>query len=191
MEGFISEKTLDYLKLGVKDSIFQVEINSNVDEKLNGDAYLKFMVDEVKPYIDATYSTKRDKDNTFVSGSSMGGLMAMYAICEYPKVFGGAACLSTHWPGTMPQKMNPIPNAIFAYLEKKLPSPIDHKLYFDFGTKTLDKNYLQYEDTVNEIFADAGYDYSNFRNLEFEGADHSELSWQKRFDIPLTFLLGK
>lgn len=185
------EKALGYLKSGVNDSIFQIAINANVDAKLKGDDYLKFMVDEVKPFIDATYSTKKDQANTFVSGSGMGGLMAAYAVCEYPKVFGGAACLSTHWTGTTPEKDNPVPKAIFAYLTKSLPSPKDHKFYFDFGTKTMDQYYPQYEDTVTKIFTDAGYDYSNFRNVKFEGADHSENAWQKRFDIPLTFLLGK
>jgi len=36
--------------------------------------------------------------NTNVMGSSMGGLMSLYAICEYTHIFGGAGCLSTHWP---------------------------------------------------------------------------------------------
>ena len=56
------------------------------------DLYLQFLVTEVKPFIDKTFSTKKDQKNTFVAGSSMGGLISMYAICEYPKVFGGAAC---------------------------------------------------------------------------------------------------
>ncbi len=36
--------------------------------------------------------------NTFIAGFSMGGLISLYAICEYPMVFGGVACLSTHSP---------------------------------------------------------------------------------------------
>ena len=65
------------------------------------DNYLKFIIKELKPYIDRHYSTLKDPQNTFIAGSSMGGLISMYAICEYPKVFGGAACMSTHWPGTI------------------------------------------------------------------------------------------
>ena len=86
------------------------------------DLYLQFLVTEVKPFIDKTFSTKKDQKNTFVAGSSMGGLISMYAICEYPKVFGGAACLSTHWPGTFSSDNNPIPNACVAYLKEKLPN---------------------------------------------------------------------
>ena len=62
------------------------------------DEYLKFIVRELKPYIDIHYSTSRKVKDTFVMGSSMGGLMSLYALCEYPNVFGGAGCLSTHSP---------------------------------------------------------------------------------------------
>ncbi len=61
------------------------------------DAYLRFLVEELKPFIDAHYSTRPDQPNTFVMGSSMGGLISLYAICEYPQIFGGAGCVSTHW----------------------------------------------------------------------------------------------
>ena len=67
--------------------------------KIQSDNYLKFLVKELKPFIDSSFSTLKDQQNTFIAGSSMGGLISMYAICEYPLVFGGAACLSTHWPG--------------------------------------------------------------------------------------------
>jgi predicted alpha/beta superfamily hydrolase len=53
--------------------------------------YLKFLVTELKPFIDKNFSTKPDQKNTFIAGSSMGGLISIYAICEYPKVFGDAA----------------------------------------------------------------------------------------------------
>jgi predicted alpha/beta superfamily hydrolase len=55
------------------------------------DAYLRFLVTELKPFIDSTYATKPDRENTFIMGSSMGGLISLYAVSEYPEVFGGAA----------------------------------------------------------------------------------------------------
>ena len=63
------------------------------------DAYLRFIVEELKPAIDAKYATRPGPESTFVAGSSMGGLISFYALCEYPQVFGGAAALSTHWVG--------------------------------------------------------------------------------------------
>ena len=157
----------------------------------NSDNYLKFIVEEVKPFIDSEFSVFENAENTFISGSSMGGLISMYALCEYPKVFGSAACLSTHWPGLMPFKGNPIPESFFTYLEVNLPSSKTHKIYFDYGTKTLDKFYLQYQHRVDEVLKLKGFDETNSRNLKFDGHDHSENSWNQRFQIPLEFLLKK
>lgn len=166
--------------------------NENVTlEDLNGDEYLKFIVKDLKPYIDKTYSVYTNKDNTFVAGSSMGGLMSMYAISEYPGVFGGAACISTHWVGAQPKSNNPLPNSIFKYLENNIPEAKTHKMYFDYGNKTLDQYYPEYASRVDSIFLKNGYTRGNFKNLFFEGTDHSEISWQNRVDIPLTFLLEK
>jgi len=64
-------------------------------------------------------------------------------------------------------------------------------MYFDYGNKTLDQFYPQYASRVDSIFLKNGYNTENFKNLFFEGTDHSELSWQKRVRIPLTFLLKK
>lgn len=188
------KKTFEYLSKNTKDSIFEDSKKKGMtikEEDFKGDGYLRFIVEELKPYIDANFSTLKTAENTFIAGSSMGGLMSMYGICEYPKVFGGAICISTHWPGMYPKENNPIPDSFFSYLKAKIPSPKTHKFYFDFGTETLDKYYPQYEEKVNKLFYDKGYTTKNFKNLRFEGENHSEVSWQKRFDIPLFFMLTK
>lgn len=182
LKNLVQGTDIEMLHAGYKD--FEIE-------QLNGDNYLKFLVEELKPFVDSKYSVYKEKENTFVAGSSMGGLMSMYAICEYPEVFQGAACLSTHWVGAKPIENNPVPEAIFEYLETSLPSSKTHKIYFDYGTKTLDAYYPQYAPRVDEILESKGYDATNSRNLKFEGTDHSENSWNQRLDIPLTFLLGK
>ena len=56
-------------------------------KQADGDNYLKFMVNELKPYIDQKFSTYPDKDHTFMIGSSMGATISFYAINEYPEVF--------------------------------------------------------------------------------------------------------
>lgn len=78
-------------------------------DNLKGDLYLRFLVSELKPYIDSHYPTLSGREDTFIMGSSFGGLISMFAICEYPEVFGGAACLSTHWTGLYRQENNPFP----------------------------------------------------------------------------------
>lgn len=157
----------------------------------NSDAYLKFLVTELKPVIDRKYSVYTDRAHTFVAGSSMGGLISMYAICEYPAVFGGAACLSTHWPGVFSVENNPIPDAFVSYLNAKLPNPKSHKLYFDYGDQTLDALYPPLQKKVDVVMKAKGYTTANWSTRYFPGNDHSEKSWRGRLAIPLEFLLTK
>jgi len=153
------------------------------------DRYLNFLTQELKPFIDKTYSTKTDRNNTFIAGSSMGALISLYAICEYPAVFGGAACLSTHWPGLFTMENNPVPGAFFSYLEQSLPSPKNHRLYFDHGTETLDSMYASLQKSVDQIMGKRGYKSQQWVSRSWPGQDHSERSWRSRFSVPATFLL--
>lgn len=158
---------------------------------LQGDDYLKFLVSELKPLIDRSFPTLTDRQNTFIAGSSMGGLISLYAICEYPDVFGGAACISTHWIGGWPPPVAYIPNGFYEYIKKKLPDPKTHKIYFDYGTETLDQHYKPYQLEVDKIMISKGYTASSWVTKEFAGESHSEKSWKKRLHIPIEFLLGK
>lgn len=157
----------------------------------NSDNYLKFIVQELKPYIDSKYSVQTNKENTSIAGSSMGGLISIYAICEYPEVFGGSASLSTHWPGNFETENNPIPNAFFKYLKANLPDPNSHKIYFDCGNQTLDSMYPDLQKQVDVIIKGKGFSAKNWLTKYFPGKDHSEKSWNERLHIPLEFLLKK
>ncbi len=188
-QDLFPQKAYDFIGEEAKKSL--KSISGSRDFTLNGDNYLKFIVEELKPFIDTNYSVYTDKAHTFIMGSSMGGLMSMYAISEYPSVFGGAACLSTHWVGAMPMDENPFPEAIFKYMAKHFPKSDNHKVYFDYGNETLDKYYPQYAPKVDEILKQKGYSENDSRNLFFEGTNHSEISWSKRLNVPLLFLLKK
>jgi len=148
------------------------------------DQYLKFIVEELKPYIDQTYPTLPDRNNTAIMGASMGGLISLYAISEYPEVFGYAGCLSTHFP---------IGDGIMLdYMRKHLPDPDSHKIYFDFGTKTLDAQYEPYQKKADQIMKEQGWEENkNWVTKKFEGHDHSEKAWRSRVHIPLLFFFGK
>ncbi|WP_282148714.1 alpha/beta hydrolase [Algibacter lectus] len=190
-QDLFPEKAINYLSEADKKAIISEAESRDFSLKFKGDNYLKFLVEELKPLIDSQFSVYINQENTVVSGSSMGGLMSMYALCEYPDVFGGAACLSTHWEGAEPKENNPIAQAILDYMELNLPNPESHRIYFDYGTETLDAYYPKFTPEINRILKARGYTSDNSANLEFKGADHSENSWNKRLDIPLTFLLKK
>ncbi len=169
----------------------QTELLPLLNSRPLSDNYLKFLVTELKPFIDSVFSTQRDQSNTFVCGSSFGGLISMYAICEYPDVFGGAACLSTHWTGLYRAVNNPVPDAVLKYLDAHVPAPKDHRFYFDHGTATLDSLYAPFQLTADSIMKAHGYTSRNFESRVFDGEDHSERAWSRRFEIPAMFLLKK
>jgi enterochelin esterase-like enzyme len=158
---------------------------------VKSDNYLQFLVKELKPYIDKTYSTYTDRANTLIAGSSMGGLISLYAICEYPAIFGGAACFSTHWPVIFSMENNPMPAAIFTYLKNKLPVPKNHKIYFDYGDQTLDAMYPPLQKKVDAVMRAKGFTEINWMTKYFPGENHSEEAWKKRLHIPLLFMLKK
>ncbi|MBN8641383.1 MAG: alpha/beta hydrolase [Flavobacteriales bacterium] len=155
------------------------------------DLYLKFLVTELKPFIDKTFSTRKDKNNTFIAGSSMGGLISMYAMCEYPKVFGGAACLSTHWPGTFAVENNPVPETFLTYLKSKLSKIKKNKIYFDYGDQTLDAMYPPLQQKVDVVMKENGFTETNWMTRFFPRTNHSETAWAARLEVPLLFLLGR
>lgn len=153
-------------------------------DEIVSDEYLKFLVRELKPFIDSRYRTLRGRADTFVMGSSMGGLISAYALAEYPRVFGGAGCVSTHWPAGE--------GAVIEYLRARLPRPGAHKFYFDHGTETLDAAYGPFQERVDEVMRAAGYaEGVDWVTREFEGDEHSERSWRGRVDIPLVFFLHR
>lgn len=192
--NYFPQKPYETLSASQKDTISKVLQKfgvSNGNFEPNSDNYLKFLVQELSPYIDKNYSVYTGRKHTFIAGSSMGGLIAWYAICEYPGVFGGAACMSTHWPGTLSTKNNPIPQAFINYLKSHLPDPKTHKIYFDYGNKTLDAMYGPIQKKVNKVMKAKGYTPKDWITRFFPGENHSEKSWSSRFQFPLEFLLGK
>ena len=191
---YFPQKVYAAFSVAQKKFISDILINrGKINTEFNpiSDNYLKFIVKELKPYIDRTYSTFTDRKHTFIAGSSMGGLISLYAICEYPKVFGGAACLSTHWTGIYQNNDNPIPDAIISYLKKNLPNPKNHKIYFDYGDQTLDSLYRPWQEKVDVVMKAKGFSTPTWKTQFFAGKDHSERSWRERFFIPLEFMIRR
>jgi pimeloyl-ACP methyl ester carboxylesterase len=162
------------------------------------DGYLKFLVRELKPMIDKRFNVKTDRANTAIMGSSMGALISLYAIDEYPNVFGAAGMMSTHWPLVINPDNTPVSDedyevvssAFERYLAPALPSPATHKLYFDHGSETLDAVYARYQQRVDAVVARRGYKEGvNWLTRSFPGQKHNEISWASRVDVPLQFLL--
>jgi predicted alpha/beta superfamily hydrolase/DUF1680 family protein len=191
-ENYFPQKPYEMLSAVQKDTITaQLQKMGRTKDvfRPDSDNYLRFLVTELKPFIDKQYATNTKKEDTFIAGSSMGGLISMYAICEYPEVFGGAACLSTHWPGIFNVEGNPIPDAFARYIKMHLPGT-DHKIYFDYGDQTLDALYPPLQQKIDAVMQEKGFTDKNWITRYFPGQDHSEKSWSSRLNIPLTFLFS-
>jgi enterochelin esterase-like enzyme len=147
------------------------------------DDYLRFLVEELKPFIDAQYRTLAGREDTSVMGSSMGGLISLYAGARHPQVFGGIGAVSTHWPIC--------DGCMIDWLKTKLPAPGAQRIYYDHGTATLDAYYPPFQAKMDAIMRERGYrEGHDWISRSFEGAEHNEAAWKARVEIPLKFLLG-
>lgn len=188
---YFPQKTFDSLSKPDQERVLGM---TNVDNtplfkaEFDGDDYLKFLVRELKPYIDRQYSVHTGAADTAVMGSSRGGLISLYALMEYPDVFGAAAALSSHWPIKYDTEDNPYPGQYLQFMRENLPDPATHRIYFDYGTATLDALYPPLQAEADAVMREKGYGPGNWQTGEFVGAEHSEKAWAARLHIPLQFL---
>jgi hypothetical protein len=172
-------------------------VKTLLKDKPLSDNYLKFIVEELKPHIDNTFPTYSDPANTVIMGSGMGGLISLYAFCKYPMVFGSVGCLSTQWPiigsGVLYNKTISDNTALAfrEYVFSHLPRPPSGKIYFDYGTETIDSIYKPYQQLVDTMMKKAGYTSENWLTKEFVNEGHSERSLSRRLSVPLVYFLEK
>ena len=160
------------------------EIRADAGAAPCSDAYLRFLVEELKPWVDANLPTLPGSAHTAVMGSSMGGLISLYALCHYPQVFGLAGCLSTHFPIGAGQ--------IEEWMRDNLPQPGSHRLYFDFGGRGGDREYGVHHLRVRSFLDGLGWrDGSDYLIRRFPDATHNERAWRKRLHVPLRFLFAE
>ena len=149
------------------------------------DAYLRWMTDDLKPWVDAHLRTKTGPADTAIAGSSMGGLISCYAFMARPDVFGQAACVSSHWPSVDPREVGPTNPELQALLtgwfRQSLGAPGQRRLWMDHGTATLDAFYAPYQSVVDAQVAAKGWQKGrDFESRVYEGAEHEENAWAAR-----------
>ena len=141
--------------------------------RAQGKKYMDWLVQELKPYIDENYRTLPDREHTYIAGSSMGGLMAVYAVSVYNHVFRQAAALS---PSLWVE-----PARVLKMVERsKMGS--DTVIYMDYGSEELANHGMMLEHLTDM----AGVLLNKGVNLTFrivpEG-NHSEASWERQVPI--------
>lgn len=174
------------------DTLMKLIHQRKADFESLSDNYLTFIVQELKPYIDKNYRTNPDCKHTYIAGSSMGGLISLYAAMEYPDVFSAAACISTHWPVIYDTYNTVFTEAMMSYMSQRFSeTALRPKLYFDYGTETLDRFYEPCQRMMDDFLLQNHYDFTNWVTRRFKGAAHNESSWSKRAAIFLEYILKK
>ncbi len=136
--------------------------------KGEGDKYVDFLVKTLKPFIDSHYRTLKSKPNTYIAGSSMGGLISFYAVLKYPKVFGGAGIFSpAFWTASG------IHSTVLANAKK-----VNSRLFFYAGTKEGDTMVPYMQRIEKEIKQRSK---SPVKEIIGENEEHNEAAWRKYF----------
>jgi len=191
---YFPQKPYNELNVAFSDSMMadiSKDYSSDGVFNVKSDDYLSYIIEEVMPVINESFHVNEDKSATVIAGSSMGGLMSMYAIGEYPNIFGSAICMSTHWPGGYAPNAD-VPKVFQSYIADNIKQDRVGKIYFDYGTETLDQMYEPFQMQVDSILELNGFQKEvNWSTKKFQGAAHDELSWAKRLHIPLLFALKK
>ncbi|MCZ7611033.1 MAG: alpha/beta hydrolase-fold protein [Ignavibacterium sp.] len=146
-----------------------------------GDAYMNFIVGELKPFIDSTYRTLDNRKNTAICGSSLGGLASFMLVWEYDSLFSKAACLSPAFKIDQFDYVTLVENYSGA---KK-----DIKFYIYNGGKGVDEKLQQGIDEMLKALLNLGYETK--KDILFtkdNEAEHSESAWAKRVPEMLRFL---
>ncbi len=138
-----------------------------------GYAYMKFIVDELKPFIDKTYRTLPERNSTAVGGSSLGGLISFMLAWEYPNIFSMAACLS---PAFKIDKIDYV-SSVLDYSGPKKPI----KFYIDNGGVGLDEKLQPGVDEMISALKEKRYEQGKDLYWFFDlTAEHNERAWSKR-----------
>lgn len=186
---------LRYFPTRVVSNQLRSGIEEGVKGKLAGDAYLTFLAETLKPRIDRDYRTRPQPRFTAVAGSSMGGLISLYALGERADVFGKAAAVSIHWPLVDPERAMPMKEQLLAdwkgWIDRRLGAPRGRKLWMDHGTATLDASYRPFSEPAETYLAGAGWTRGkDMESRVYEGAEHEENAWAARLPEIFGWLLA-
>ena len=170
-----ADKMEEIIIVGIYNTPDRLEEYSDSEK---GNNYLKFIIEELIPFINSNYRTKREKDNTAIMGSSMGGLISFLAAWKFPNIFSKCACMSSSFYYDDEKAIKMVKN----YNDEKK----KFKVYIDHGEDGLprgQKMFCALSEKKFIIGTDIDYYYA-------PGAEHTENAWAERLERPLLFLFG-
>jgi len=146
--------------------------------KGEGNEYVDFLAQTLKPFIDKNYRTLKDAAHTFIAGSSMGGLISIYALLKYPELFGGAGVFSpAFWVGP----------GIFDEIQAK-GKKLDAKIYFYAGKlegETMVPDAQKAFEQMNKVSK------SKTELVIRDEGKHNEASWRMEFPLFYQWIISQ
>ena len=143
-----------------------------------GKEYMDWLVDTLKPYIDANYPTLPDREHTSIAGSSMGGLMSLDAVCDYNHIFQKAACISPSFWVAKDKVLDIVANSDIA---------ADSSIYIDYGSLELPNH----SNSSEALFSVARLLLTRRTRVALKivpGGAHNESSWEKQIPHFMEYL---
>ncbi len=160
------------------------ELTPFPNEKYGGgkaESYLNFLLKTVKPQIDQQYRTKTAAKNTFIGGSSLGGLFAYYSILKYPDIFGKALVFSpSFW---FSDKINDFTDSKSAEDLKNI------KIYFSAGEKE-SEDMVPLMKKMKARLISKGLNPNHFYLQSVPNAEHNEKQWSAAFPDAVLWLMS-
>ncbi|WP_209390179.1 alpha/beta hydrolase [Chryseobacterium sp. RR2-3-20] len=161
----------------IKEYIFD---NDHVANGSEGKKYIRFITDTLKPYVDAHYRTKKDRDHTGIGGSSLGGLISIYSGFLYPEVYSKLLIFS---PSLWVEPNNNFPMMNFR-------TPFKTKIYLYGGEKEGSKMVKRIKIFENYL---RKWEQKNLFDFEFKisinpDGSHSEFYWSQEFPRAIEWL---
>ncbi|CAN5382773.1 hypothetical protein BH09BAC3_BH09BAC3_13930 [soil metagenome] len=187
------DESLNELSQSMDLNIIVVGIDNGQDKRMNelspwenqkfgkaeGAEYIEFIVKQVKPFIDSTYRTLSDRENTAIIGSSMGGLISHYAIYKYQDVFSKAGIFSaSYWYS----------DEVYSFT-KDNPVPSDSRLYLIVGKNEgamVDESEKMYDQIVAQE-----HPKENVMLVVDADGEHNEASWRRQFTPAIKWLFNQ
>jgi predicted alpha/beta superfamily hydrolase len=148
-----------------------------------GDAYMEWLVDSVKTLVDRSFPTRLDRAGTGTMGSSLGGLIALYAAVKYPELFGfiGAMSPSVRWH-----------NSKIAELYEEWPvSRPRPRIYMDMGGREWRGAFAEVRELRDVLEAHGWVEGMDLSHVEDRYGRHHEESWARRLPDALRFMLAE
>ncbi len=163
-------------------------------------AYARFVVEVVKPLIDAHFPTRAAASATFVGGSSLGAVAALEILARYPDRVAGAVCLSAHFSLLPVTEAEPLPDgfaedvtaAVADFADNCLPRAGRHAIWIDRSAQGIDRFYGPTHAAIIAALSRCGFvDGADLAARCYPDVGHDEAAWRARIDDALAFLLGQ